>query len=209
MTARLGILTAGPFGEAVAGACRSHEPQALVVPLQDALAAPPRATAEIAFALVATWRRHPAAIETLDGRFWRIGLPWSEVTLEGPLLRAGPLVVPGSSSCYGCFRTRWLSNSPTSDRELALDSCFDRDAAIGIHGFTPSLVRIAAALALCDRRDGAVAAGRVRWFDVRTGSLFEERVVRIHGCRRCGGDRRPGERYWRQLRDVVLAPGRG
>ena len=206
MTGQTLILATGAFGDAVAQPLAQALTGTEVAALDASDPKLPDGAAPD-FVLITAWRRYAEAIEILDERLWAAGTAWSTVVLEGPILRSGPVVIPGVSPCHCCFTTRQLSNSEDSDRELARDACLARDHALGEHGFTPALVEIARALALDDQRAGAKAAGRVRYFDIRTGTLTEEHVVRVHGCRRCCPTQPAGARYWQKLRPVIKSVG--
>jgi hypothetical protein len=66
------------------------------------------------------------------------------------------------------------------------------------------MVDTAAAGLLLDRDEAAASAGRVRYADVLSGQVRESRVVRVHGCGRCGGAAAWGsERFVASLRPVI------
>lgn len=199
---RLLVLYEGRFGAAVAdrlaagGADRSHA-------LTDALPRLETLVSEAGFVALALWRRFPAATEAVDSTCARLGVPWSAATLEGSCLVIGPVVVPGEGPCHACFRKRWLTHVPHPERETLLDAWYETDATAGCEGFPPAAVGMAAAALAFDRTETGNAAGRLRYVDLLRATTDETRVVRVHGCPRCGTPASAGRRYVDHLREAL------
>jgi bacteriocin biosynthesis cyclodehydratase domain-containing protein len=192
------IFSAGPFGAAVAERVNRAVP-VRVLPLVTSAGNFDDLVRGSVFVGAALWRRYPGEIERLDAACARERTPWSSVVLEGTSIRCGPLVTPGRSPCHACYRQRWLSHVQFPERELALDRALSGNPLLGIHGFTPSSVRIAAAALLLDRESLEHGGGRVRRIDLLHCSVEEFRVVRVHGCLNCSDQQSPGDRYVAKL----------
>ena len=158
-----------------------------------------------AFVGVALWRRYPDEEDRLDAACAQEVIAWSGVVLEETHLRCGPVVVPGRGACYACYRKRWMSHAMFPERERAVEEAYANDASLGIRGFTPSSVRIAAAALLLDREEAERAPGRLRLIDLIHCGVEETRVVRVHGCGRCSHPWPPGDRYIRELVNSLRA----
>jgi bacteriocin biosynthesis cyclodehydratase domain-containing protein len=157
------------------------------------------------FVAVASWRRHEPELDELDDACWRAGVPWSRAVLDERWLFGGPLVVPGRGACYRCFVGRCLSHHAAPERELVVRRAYQADPALGPRGFTAPAVGMAAGLLAADATAGPEAAGRVVRVDLVTAETTDSRVVRVHGCDRCGGPRDavPGARFTARLVPAV------
>ena len=199
---RLLVLYQGRFGAAVADrlavgvADRSHV-------LTDALPQLETLVGEADFVALALWRRFPAVTEAVDSTCARLGVRWSAATLEGSSLVIGPVVVPGEGPCHSCFRKRWLTHLAHPERETLLDAWYETDAAAGCEGFPPAAVGMAVAALVLDRAEARNAAGRLRYVDLLRATTEETRVVRVHGCPRCGAPEPEGRRYVDHLREAL------
>jgi hypothetical protein len=89
------------------------------------------------------------------------------------------------------------------DRESSLDRVYANDSTLGVAGFVPSSVFMAAAALLIDKKDHAAATGRIRQIDLLNGNIEETRVVRVHGCARCSQPQKAGHRYVERLVPAV------
>ena len=205
---RLLMFTEGRFGQAVAERVIADVRHVAVFPLLAALPRLDDLLSRADFVGLALWRRYPSAVDAVDVACGRRRVPWSSVTLDGRFLIIGPLVVPGVSPCYACYRRRWSTHLARPEREQALDGAYDADNGVGCKGFPPSSVTIAAAALALDRAEAGIAAGRVRRLDLLHCALEETRVVRVHGCERCSQPTSSGERYVRHLRAALAADAR-
>jgi bacteriocin biosynthesis cyclodehydratase domain-containing protein len=137
------------------------------------------------FVALALWRRYDRLAEEVGKSCSRAGLAWSSVFQSDHHLFCGPLVVPPEGPCYRCFCRRHLVHHLGADRELAVLRAYDKDYALGVEGFLPPSVGLAAAALLNDAR--SLTRGRLRRIDLLTGELVDTRVSRLHGCELCGG----------------------
>ena len=193
------LFTEGRFGRAVAERVAVSNPDLTVLRLTLSLQSLDELVPQASFVGLALWRRYPSATDAIDDACTRHGVPWSSVSLEGKFLVMGPLVSPGKGACYACYRKRWSTHLVLPERELALDAAYDADLEIGCGGFPPSSISIAAAGLALDRIEASTSPGRVRRLDLLHCVLQETRVVRVHGCDRCGGRLPLGERYVHHL----------
>ncbi|MBV9439704.1 MAG: TOMM precursor leader peptide-binding protein [Candidatus Eremiobacteraeota bacterium] len=183
------VVWEGAFGKAVAHAVRRET--------DDVLAAEPGASRDgIARAdcvVFVSWRSSDVTATALADAAHDAGVPFFPVQLDNRVLVIGPLFGAAGGPCYRCFRARYLTHAPGADRQQLLWKLYADDPGAGVAGFTPSMVRVAAAAVL-----SAIAAPSadptVRWFDVLTGDLTGSEIVAVHACpgphdREAGGER--------------------
>jgi bacteriocin biosynthesis cyclodehydratase domain-containing protein len=153
--------------------------------------------------LLVSWRRVPRMEREFDEESFRTGQPWLPVILDHPVLEIGPVVVPGSGACHGCYRGRLAQHDTTRAIRSAVDDHYDRDPFSGPAGFLPATALFAAASAAEVverlRESPASEAGRVRQIEVPTQQLRSGRVVGVHGCPRCGLGRDETTRSYERL----------
>lgn len=197
------IFAEGDFGRAVAGALARRTPAH-----EHSLVAARGRFDDLVrgahFVAVALWRRYDSVVEELGQACARAAIPWSLAMQSDQHLLCGPLVVPPRGACFRCFSRRYLAHHPGADRELALARAYDKDPALGVAGFLPPVVSLAAAALRDDARALEAAAGRVRRIDVLTGEVVDTRVVRVHGCELCG-DGAPSDQSQRFVHFLVPA----
>jgi bacteriocin biosynthesis cyclodehydratase domain-containing protein len=134
--------------------------------------------------------------------------PWLPVFVDSATVRAGPLVVPGSSACYLCFcKRRAQHDAGNIISALARAERARRDAEARFRHHA----RIAASLAWRMLRREGVPADRVdrsrqsvvmSW-DTRTAEGRTDTVLSCHDCPRC----RPEPAARREIRDLFGLPG--
>ncbi|MFI0712207.1 TOMM precursor leader peptide-binding protein [Streptomyces inhibens] len=139
--------------------------------------------------------------------------PWLPIVHEYPVIRVGPLVVPGEGPCHDCYTGRRAQHDRSAAATSALRASLAADPGNGVAGFTDAQARIATALALdlLDRhRTGTgVRAGRVVFYNVLTRALIGDTVVGVHGCGTCGKPPHADD-GWRHLAaDVRLGAPEG
>jgi bacteriocin biosynthesis cyclodehydratase domain-containing protein len=152
--------------------------------------------------VVATWRDEPALFDRVARLHTACRAPWLPVVHEYPLIRVGPLVVPGDGPCYRCYLGRRAQHDRGSDSTAALRASAAAAPGHGVTGFTDAQTMIAACLALDLLREhqdkGAESAGRVVFYNVLTRALITDTVMGVHGCRECGTPPHPDD-GWRRL----------
>ncbi|MPZ50653.1 MAG: TOMM precursor leader peptide-binding protein [Dehalococcoidia bacterium] len=167
------------------------------------------------FVAVALWRPYTNDCDELDAACFRHMVPWSAAVLSERYLYCGPLIVPGPGPCFHCYRRRFLTHLPAPERELALERAYASDPGLGSEGFAPASAGMAAAALLMDARAGDDVAepGRLRRIDLLSGELVDTRVIRVHGCPRCGrhpgggssNSQERGDRFVRHLQPTLEA----
>jgi len=157
--------------------------------------------------LLATWRPVPRLAAALGScaALWRV--PWLPIILDGPTLRVGPGVAPGSAGCLDCAERRLRQHSGTADVTAALRAHYLTRPDEGPTGYLSTMATLAAAtgaeLALELLSEPSTAAGRLFQFGTTSQRSSSSQVVGIHGCPRCGLGRPERDRSWRELSDEL------
>jgi bacteriocin biosynthesis cyclodehydratase domain-containing protein len=194
------MLVEGEFGIAVGTALAARVPEVITSPFLGGLPRIDEVVRRASFVGVATWRRYTEAMDELDAACTRHRVPWSSAWLDGTLLGNGPLVrADAGGPCFRCFRRRWRAHAALPEREEALEQLYRADPAAGVPGFLPSAVAAAASGLLLDARAPAESRGRIRIADLVSQDFEETKVVRVHGCPRCGATDGGRDRYVRAL----------
>jgi bacteriocin biosynthesis cyclodehydratase domain-containing protein len=147
--------------------------------------------------VLALWRPFPALCARADELAFQVRRAWLPVVMDHPRVRVGPLVVPGSGACFGCFEARQVQHDRHRVVSAALLAAYDRDSGLAPRGYLGHHARIAAALAnvmlgqLTD--DPGTAAGHVITSKVFGPGIRRHRVLPCPGCPRCGRSPRPGD----------------
>lgn len=189
----------GRFGQAVAAKMMRDVLDLNVTVLSQLTSMPDAAFADVEFVGVATWRPYEALSAALGETLGRLGRAWSTATIEGTVLRQGPLIGPRRQPCYSCFRKRSLTHLAQLEQERVLSAEFERDSRAGLAGFLPSVVALAVAGLRLDHADRAHSAGRVRYVDVLGCNVEETSVVRVHGCSSCAPNEHHANRFVEHL----------
>jgi ribosomal protein S12 methylthiotransferase accessory factor len=117
---------------------------------------------------------------------------FSEVRATGSLV--GPLVIPGSSSCFMCYRMRTVAAKPDFDRVMAIEEHYDGARAPDLAGrpLLPGIcLQTAASLgqeivrALL-RIEQPALVDRVWEHDALSGARQDHSVIRVADCPVCG-----------------------
>ncbi len=170
------LIWEGPFGRAVAQAIRRELDDVVAV---EAAALGDEIGRASCVSLV-SWRWSDATALRLADAAHAAGIPFYPVHVDGRLMVLGPRFET-DGPCYRCFRSRYLAQAVGLERQQAFWKLYADDVRAGVPGFTPPMVRIAAAAAL-----GTFAAtapdSTVRWFDVLTGDLSAGEVASVHAC---------------------------
>lgn len=142
---------------------------------------------------VATDRPYPAVAEKLDQRCWAAGVPWCEATLVAHEYRVGPVVVPGTTPCYGCWRRRTASQADDTDLYALIELIGRRTVGAWFRGelaeltsqVASMLAAEVAALAVGSYRTARRGQGRFWAGDAVYGALAVHYFSRIGRCARC------------------------
>jgi bacteriocin biosynthesis cyclodehydratase domain-containing protein len=198
---RLSAIGLGPFGERVAELLARQYPAAVTsdaAGLEGAFATAPGAV------VVALWRPSPVLCEQADRLAFQNQVPWLAVTMEHPVIRIGPLVVPGAGPCFDCYRRRRIQHDTQGAATSALYAAYERDPSIGPAGYLPHHARLAAATAAqllartgllppgpdarsAEHRPPAdPPVGQVVTLRLLRRGVSMSRVIGCHDCDRCG-----------------------
>ena len=143
--------------------------------------------------VAAAARPTPSVYDTLDDLAFRRHIPWMPVVHEQAGVTLGPLVVPGSGPCYGCYRRRVAQHSVDADIAQILTDFYRVEPRAGPAGFFPPAVSLAAGLTadivIRLKHSSWQEAGQFKKFNLLGWEASTGRVVGIHGCRRCGQGR--------------------
>lgn len=212
------VVSTGPFGTRVASHLLRALPGARAVApndLPNAFAASRQAV------LLALWRPEPALCERADELAHHRSVAWLPVTMDHPVIRVGPLVIPGSGSCFRCFHRRRQQHDTQPATTAALLTAYAADPATGRAGYLPHHARLAAAIAAqkvagdlagYDAGRGAAEPGEVVTIRLFSPAMTTSSVIGCHDCPRCGGAPGPAGGLAAALasfrRSAQRAPGR-
>ena len=116
------------------------------------------------------------------------GVHFLPVVLDRFIGTLGPLVIPGETACYECFRLRENANmdAPEIDRAPEVGAP-DRQAITGFHPAMASVLGEVAALELCKFYGGGVPfrANRVIEINLLHPSMTPRRLFRLPRCPVC------------------------
>lgn len=135
--------------------------------------------------VLATGRVPEREGDELDRACREAGVRWTSAWPWGSRIVVGPHLRPDAGPCWGCTWRRLRTHVQPAERERAVFDAFANDPELAVEGFVAPLVGMAAALVAQDAADDA-PAGRLRIVDALSGALTDTRVVRVHGCPRCG-----------------------
>lgn len=124
----------------------------------------------------------------VDAACFAAGIPYAVAGQFPPLVRLGPLFVPGQTGCYACEEAAWRERHPLYD---AVDR-WRRDRPSPAATFGPACGLIGAVLAndVVNQLTGVAQPamlGRALMIDVNTLERTDEPVPRRPDCPRCGG----------------------
>jgi hypothetical protein len=130
------------------------------------------------------------------------------VAVEHPVLRLGPVVVPGSgAACAGCYHRRCRSHLVGLDAFDRLAAHYARHPHDEPAGYLPPMLDFAARQAHRLLADPAAHAGSVHMAHLLLPRVYRWTTVGIHGCPRCGLTRDERDRSSVRLAAAVAAAG--
>jgi bacteriocin biosynthesis cyclodehydratase domain-containing protein len=193
----LAVAAVGPFGERTAEHLTKAVPGARLVAASDIVNAFAVARDAVVIAL---WRPEPGLCELADEVAHRYATPWLPVTMDHPVIRVGPLVLPGCGPCFRCYQRRRQQHDTQPAASAALIAAYAANAAEGPAGYLPHHARIAAGM-VSEMLRGIAGGGERRVHGHVPGSVTTIRlfgrgittnlVVQCHDCLRCGGSPGP------------------
>jgi bacteriocin biosynthesis cyclodehydratase domain-containing protein len=135
------------------------------------------------------WRPSPEFCESLDQISHELRRPFFPLVVDGPLLRLGPVVIPGEEGCWRCWQKRSLQHDPWRERHKTLHDHYFAHPEEGPQGYLRPFAMMGAARVaqLIDEIDAGSARGGYLWqIDMITREIVTARVVGVDGCVRCG-----------------------
>lgn len=201
------VVAGGDFGRSVAARLKTHRPCWRVLGSVDQLNGPSSWWWDSGLLVLALWREYPALAVAVDDAAYTRRAAWVPVVLEHPYVRVGPLVIPGETSCYQCFRSRTAQHDPSAGLTDVLHSAYDANPALGPVGFTPSHVSMAAGLLLTLLEGPHVSRPGIPTSLVIRSHVVEQafvagHVVGVHSCIRCGIEQGAPKRSGQRLTQV-------
>ena len=185
------ILAHGPFGQAVAedlAVLAGRDERAVQVTgvrsgsgLGDFLASGN-------LGILASFRDVASDLEAFAAAAASAGVAWLPIALSMHHARVGPLFVPGTAPCGACYSTRLAQHRQADGAASAdLERALEQDDALGVEGYPPHIVAIAAGLALTLARLPACGgvASPLFLIDVATDAVASWKVIGVHGCQGC------------------------
>lgn len=184
------VIPVGAFGEAVATTLQELLPDVIQTGVDARNQSFPATWPVARVNVLVSWRPVPALHHLLDGISYAWKRPSITAVLEAPLLRIGPVVIPGTGPCYGCYERRFSQHSARQSVYREQNAYYDQHPESGPRGYLPALARIAAVrlaqtIAQVDREPASVA-GVVWHMNTLNRYTFATQVVGVHACPRCG-----------------------
>lgn len=202
------ILSVGAFGQAVAASLKELLPNVIETKTdQNGLTHPMFwPTADVH--LLASWRPATAISSVFNEMCHAWGKPFIEAVYETPLLRVGPVVVPGSGACHACFELRETQHTLRPAEHQVLRKFYDVQPQIGPQGFLAVFAEIAAIrlaqLVESLEQDATSIAGHVWKLNTINRDTVSGKVVGVHGCKHCGLGRDEQTRSFVELQRELL-----
>jgi hypothetical protein len=136
----------------------------------------------------ATWRERQDVSEILDELCFAAAIPWTSIVAEHPWVRVGPRIIPPRTPCYRCFTLRRLQHDRHPQLSLALQAAYAADWRLGVRGYLPHHILIAAGLlgsALEQLQNDDEPRSQVALYHTLRHEIMLDHVVGVHGCTRC------------------------
>lgn len=183
------LLAVGDFGRAVARHLKSLRDDVLEESLPDDSVSLVDSWPIARAYVITSSRPAPKLCGLLDRVCHAYRRPFVPLILDSKTLVLGPIVLPGSSSCWTCWSKRCLQHARWPAVHKTLLEYYSSDGNSGPEGYLEPLALLAAArvsqtLGELDSSD--VAPSSVWQMDILTRKITTGTVVGVHGCPRCG-----------------------
>jgi len=178
-------VTAGAFGRAVGVHLQTLLGDALDG-IDDAVEGCPRADVHV----LAAWRPMPALCEQFDRLSHERRRPFVPLTVDGAVLRLGPVVVPGRGPCWSCWSRRAKQHAAPAigrGRDVAAQDSAGIEPSTEPYALLGA-ARIVQTIEALQQR--ASIAGHVWQLDMTTREITTTTAVGVHDCPLCGLHRR-------------------
>lgn len=182
------IISCGPFGEAVARYLRKGRPKMDEVRLSDLLASSkPQSFRGIS--VLTSGQPVPSICRLLDEASHELNQPFLPIISDSDTVYVGPLVCPGTGSCWSCWISRCGQRVSWSDRHMRLREYYNDTTVSGPRGYLEPFAVICAARAaqILNALETGSAAGGYLWeMNMITRKAGSSTVIGVHSCPRCG-----------------------
>ncbi|HUK18059.1 MAG TPA: TOMM precursor leader peptide-binding protein [Bryobacteraceae bacterium] len=197
------VISAGPFGRAVARHLRQLLPGLGETPWDGETPPPPGGWPEVRVQILAAWRPVPALCDALDAASRARQIPFIPLVLDCTDMRLGPVILP-EGPCWQCWVMRARQNVPSSRQEAALLRYYEDHPHAGPRGYLEPFAMMGAAqisqtVSAC--RQGSVTPGWIWQLNVFTGEIKTGRLIGLDGCPRCGLGRPAEGRTYVEVRE--------
>jgi bacteriocin biosynthesis cyclodehydratase domain-containing protein len=143
--------------------------------------------------VLAAWRPVPALCEKLNCVSYETRTPFIPLIIDGPVLRLGPIVQPGTGGCWTCWTHRVAQHNGMFKDHSALMEFYNGNPSRGPSGFLEPVAMIGAAQVA--RTVRALVAldehipGSIWQMDMFTRHVSHGLLVGVDGCDKCGLNR--------------------
>jgi bacteriocin biosynthesis cyclodehydratase domain-containing protein len=201
------VLTVGVFGERTADVLKELLPNVITTKPNPDNSTLPAMWPVARINVVAAWRPVPRLYRVFDvlSHHWKT--PFISATLEAPHLVVGPVIIPGSGACYGCYEKRVLQHSARPTEHLAAQKFYDDNPGAGPQGYLIPFIemaalRLAQIIKQLDEAPESVA-GRVWQLNTISRQVINSEVIGLHGCIWCGLNRSEEARSFESLQSEL------
>ncbi len=157
-------------------------------------------------------RPYPQVADTVDVACHKAGIPWCGAALIAHVAEIGPMVVPGQTPCYMCWKRRRAAQAEDPDLAYLIDRIGQGSVGRWFAGELPAFNRQAAALLvfevlqLAERRDSPppMTMGDFWQLDALTGESKRHIFASVGYCSRCRSVKEASElRHHLRLSEVL------
>lgn len=200
---RLDFMSVGTFGRAVGGYISMLYPFIHEITFHEAEESGPGILPSTFAYVLASWRPVPALCDKAAKLSKERRLPFIPVILDAGTLQLGPVVVPGNSACWECWKLRSRQHSFSPKERAAVLEFYDTNPEAGPTGFLEPFAMLAAAqirhaIQLFDDPQGI--SGYIWQIDLLSRQVSTGRLLGVDGCPNCGLDRPVRDRSYAEAR---------
>lgn len=200
------IVTAGPFGKAVARSLaalgvnvQEQESQGTEMPASGAWPA-----ADIYIA--AAWRPVSSLCQSLSEHGFRTGTPFIPLIVDASTLCMGPVIVPGKSGCWRCWQLRSQQHAALLGEQSALLRFYEDNPQAGPGGYLEPFAAMGAARiasAIQSQSHLLELAGHIWKIHLFTKEVSTGFLIGVDGCAWCGMGRPLESRTYAEIQEKL------
>jgi bacteriocin biosynthesis cyclodehydratase domain-containing protein len=196
------LLLVGTFAKAVSDYIKTirTDTYETVVTDDNALDLGPCSTARVN--VVVAWHPVSRLCEKIDKVSRSAERPFIPVILDSINLRLGPVLIPGTATCWSCWERRSLQRSRHPDVERVLWKFYESHTGVGPKGYLEPFALMAAArlMSFIEQLDRSVALPGYIWqINMLTREVLTGTLVGVDDCPNCGLHRPPEKRGYDQM----------